>query len=55
MCLFSDPKLKSLGEAKYNELQKWFNQRLEDAIKAAQEEKTEPTAIFGDGKTESGM
>ncbi|XP_014237029.1 dynamin-like 120 kDa protein, mitochondrial isoform X1 [Trichogramma pretiosum] len=31
-----DPKLKELGEAKYKEYREWFNQRLDDAIKAAE-------------------
>ncbi|XP_076298769.1 dynamin-like GTPase OPA1, mitochondrial isoform X4 [Lasioglossum baleicum] len=30
-----DPRIKQLGEAKYKEYRNWFNQRLDDAIQAA--------------------
>ncbi|XP_076652517.1 opa1 mitochondrial dynamin like GTPase isoform X2 [Halictus rubicundus] len=30
-----DPRIKQFGEAKYNEYRNWFNQRLDDAIQAA--------------------
>ena len=31
-----DPRLKSLSEAKFNEFRSWFDQRLDDAIAAAE-------------------
>ncbi|XP_066601642.1 dynamin-like GTPase OPA1, mitochondrial isoform X2 [Prorops nasuta] len=31
-----DPRLKEIGEAKYLEYKAWFNQRLQDAIRAAE-------------------
>ncbi|XP_033222925.1 dynamin-like 120 kDa protein, mitochondrial isoform X1 [Belonocnema kinseyi] len=31
-----DPRLKELGEAKYREYKRWFDQRLDNAIKAAE-------------------
>ncbi|XP_008217592.1 dynamin-like 120 kDa protein, mitochondrial isoform X1 [Nasonia vitripennis] len=36
-----DPRIKELGEAKYREYRKWFNERLDDAIKAAESRKIE--------------
>lgn len=51
----SDPKLKELGESKYDQLVLWFKERLDDAIKAAEEEKTEGSGFFTDGKEEDGM
>lgn len=53
--IFSDPKLKELGESKYDQLVLWFKERLDDAIKAAEEEKTEGSGFFTDGKEEDGM
>ncbi|XP_070000675.1 dynamin-like GTPase OPA1, mitochondrial isoform X10 [Penaeus vannamei] len=52
-----DPKLKELGESKYDQLVLWFKERLDDAIKAAEEEKTEGSGFFTDGEflTLSGM
>ncbi|XP_042889091.1 dynamin-like 120 kDa protein, mitochondrial isoform X2 [Penaeus japonicus] len=52
-----DPKLKELGESKYDQLMLWFKERLDDAIKAAEEEKSEGTGLFTDGEflTLSGM
>nr|XP_027238888.1 dynamin-like 120 kDa protein, mitochondrial isoform X3 [Penaeus vannamei] len=47
-----DPKLKELGESKYDQLVLWFKERLDDAIKAAEEEKTEGSGFFTDGKEE---
>ncbi|XP_047351341.1 dynamin-like 120 kDa protein, mitochondrial isoform X2 [Vespa velutina] len=32
-----DPRIKELGEAKYHEYRRWFDQRLENAVKAAEE------------------
>ncbi|KAF7404019.1 hypothetical protein HZH68_006813 [Vespula germanica] len=32
-----DPRIKELGEAKYHEYRRWFEQRLENAVKAAEE------------------
>ncbi|XP_042889093.1 dynamin-like 120 kDa protein, mitochondrial isoform X4 [Penaeus japonicus] len=49
-----DPKLKELGESKYDQLMLWFKERLDDAIKAAEEEKSEGTGLFTDGKEEDG-
>ncbi|XP_070000685.1 dynamin-like GTPase OPA1, mitochondrial isoform X12 [Penaeus vannamei] len=43
-----DPKLKELGESKYDQLVLWFKERLDDAIKAAEEEKTEGSGFFTD-------
>lgn len=39
--LFSppDPRLKVFGNQKVNELRAWFDNRLEEAIKAAEDEK----------------
>lgn len=31
----TDPRIKELGLAKYREYRVWFDQRLDDAIKAA--------------------
>ncbi|XP_015430429.1 PREDICTED: dynamin-like 120 kDa protein, mitochondrial isoform X2 [Dufourea novaeangliae] len=36
-----DPRIKQFGEAKYKEYRQWFNQRLDDAIKAAEVTDTE--------------
>ena len=36
-----DPRLKELGEAKYLQYKQWFEQRLEDAIQAAERSKIE--------------
>lgn len=32
----TDPRIKEFGEAKYRQYREWFNQRLDDAIKAAE-------------------
>ncbi|KAL2726777.1 hypothetical protein V1478_007055 [Vespula squamosa] len=32
-----DPRIKELGEEKYHEYRRWFEQRLENAVKAAEE------------------
>lgn len=32
----TDPRIKELGVAKYREYRTWFDQRLDDAIKAAE-------------------
>ncbi|XP_071874551.1 opa1 mitochondrial dynamin like GTPase isoform X1 [Bombus fervidus] len=37
-----DPRIKQLGEAKYKEYKEWFNQRLDDAIKAAEVDQIQP-------------
>lgn len=37
-----DPRLKVFGERKVNELRSWFDERLEQAIKAAEEEGKSP-------------
>lgn len=37
--MFVDPRIKALTEAKYTQFRSWFDQRLDDAIAAA--EKTE--------------
>ncbi|XP_015108732.1 dynamin-like 120 kDa protein, mitochondrial isoform X2 [Diachasma alloeum] len=36
-----DPRIKEYSEAKYREYKYWFNQRLEDAIKAAETQRLE--------------
>lgn len=33
---FSDPRLKTLSDSKYKEFRNWFDQRLDDAIAAAE-------------------
>ncbi|XP_046420696.1 dynamin-like GTPase OPA1, mitochondrial isoform X1 [Neodiprion pinetum] len=38
-----DPRIKELGESKYREYKDWFNQRLDDAIKAAESRPDAPT------------
>ncbi|KAK7028025.1 Dynamin-like 120 kDa protein, mitochondrial [Halocaridina rubra] len=53
-----DPKLKELGESKYDQLMLWFKQRLDDAIQAAEEEKSEKSSssiLDGEILTQSGM
>ncbi|XP_076245617.1 opa1 mitochondrial dynamin like GTPase isoform X2 [Calliopsis andreniformis] len=37
-----DPRVKQFGEAKYREYREWFNQRLDDAIKAAEVDQNVP-------------
>ncbi|CAL7942119.1 unnamed protein product [Xylocopa violacea] len=37
-----DPRIKQLGEAKYREYREWFDQRLDDAIRAAEVNENEP-------------
>ncbi|XP_068201181.1 dynamin-like GTPase OPA1, mitochondrial isoform X3 [Palaemon carinicauda] len=41
-----DPKLKDLGEDKFDQLVLWFKERLDDAIQAAEEEKTESSSYL---------
>ncbi|XP_012270913.1 dynamin-like 120 kDa protein, mitochondrial isoform X2 [Orussus abietinus] len=36
-----DPRVKELSEAKYNEYKEWFNQRLDNAIQAANNRRSE--------------
>ncbi|XP_042226598.1 dynamin-like 120 kDa protein, mitochondrial isoform X5 [Homarus americanus] len=43
-----DPKLKELGESRYDQLMLWFKERLDDAIRAAEEEKADSAGIFSD-------
>ncbi|XP_068201183.1 dynamin-like GTPase OPA1, mitochondrial isoform X5 [Palaemon carinicauda] len=43
-----DPKLKDLGEDKFDQLVLWFKERLDDAIQAAEEEKTESSSYLDD-------
>ena len=38
---FSDPKLMSVGEAKWNELQDWLNKRIDEAYEAARQSEIE--------------
>lgn len=45
-----DPRFKTLGESKYKEFKGWFDQRLDDAIAAA--ELSNNTKDFG--KKENG-
>lgn len=42
-----DPRLKSLGEAKYKSFRDWFDRRLDDAIQAA--ETNDPETSFSTG------
>lgn len=35
--LIKDPRLKALSEAKYKQFRTWFDQRLDDAIAAAEQ------------------
>ncbi|XP_018027861.1 dynamin-like 120 kDa protein, mitochondrial [Hyalella azteca] len=45
-----DPRLRELGDARYGELVSWFNKRLDDAIRAAEEEKRDASQpIFTEG------
>lgn len=43
----SDPRLKVFGERKVNQLRAWFDNRLEEAIKAAEEDSKISTAEQG--------
>ncbi|XP_045603284.1 dynamin-like GTPase OPA1, mitochondrial isoform X11 [Procambarus clarkii] len=43
-----DPKLKELGESHYDQLVVWFKERLDDAVRAAEEEKSENSVVFPD-------
>ena len=43
--LVLDPRLKVFGERKVNELRAWFDSRLEDAIKAAEQEGKEEEEV----------
>lgn len=36
MVIFLDPRLKQLSEHKLNEWRQWFDQRLDNAIEAAE-------------------
>ncbi|XP_069168690.1 dynamin-like GTPase OPA1, mitochondrial isoform X3 [Procambarus clarkii] len=45
-----DPKLKELGESHYDQLVVWFKERLDDAVRAAEEEKSENSVVFPDGE-----
>lgn len=36
-----DPRIKQLGETKYRQYKEWFDQRLDDAIKAAEVDQTQ--------------
>lgn len=44
---FIDPRLKVFGNKKVNELRAWFDNRLEEAIKAAEEEAKLPKPPSG--------
>ncbi|KAG8232089.1 hypothetical protein J437_LFUL012449, partial [Ladona fulva] len=44
-----DPRLKSLGEAKYKSFKDWFDRRLDDAIQAAETPNGDPEASFNTG------
>lgn len=50
--IIPDPKLLEAGEERYNQLAMWFKQRLDDAIEAAEEEKSNSsgTSFFPDGE-----
>lgn len=41
-----DPRLKQLGENKMNELREWFDNRLENAIEAAEEQNKHSPSKF---------
>ncbi|XP_046396373.1 dynamin-like 120 kDa protein, mitochondrial isoform X2 [Ischnura elegans] len=41
-----DPRLKSIGEAKYRNFREWFDRRLDDAIQAAETPNGDPEASF---------
>ncbi|XP_044750698.1 dynamin-like 120 kDa protein, mitochondrial isoform X1 [Coccinella septempunctata] len=42
-----DPRLKALTEAKYKDFKNWFDQRLEDAIQAAEQSESNTSNIQG--------
>lgn len=43
-----DPRIKSLTEAKYGQFRSWFDQRLDDAIAAAEQQNAQnPRAVEG--------
>lgn len=47
----ADPKLREAGESGYSQLAMWFRERLDDAIQAAEEEKSSHgTSLFPDGE-----
>lgn len=48
LLLFSDPRIKSLTESKLGEFRTWFDQRLDDAIAAAEQQNGQlPPAVDG--------
>lgn len=48
---FADPRLKALSETKYKEFRNWFDQRLDDAIAAAEaQENGNPNQLAIEGK-----
>lgn len=46
----SDPRLKTLSQAKYKEFRNWFDQRLDDAIQAAEHNESISSNIQGNKK-----
>lgn len=42
-----DPRIKTLTDAKYKEFRSWFDQRLDDAIAAAEAQEKSPPAVEG--------
>ncbi|XP_033332567.2 opa1 mitochondrial dynamin like GTPase isoform X2 [Megalopta genalis] len=46
-----DPRIKQYGEAKYREYRNWFNQRLDDAIEAANDNGDDTSAAVPSKKT----
>lgn len=46
---YKDPRLKALSEAKYKQFRTWFDQRLDDAIAAAEKENGQLPEV-ADGK-----
>lgn len=41
----TDPRIKEFGVSKYREYRTWFDQRLDDAIKAAENQNQENSSI----------
>lgn len=46
MTKFLDPRIKAFSESKYNEFRNWFDQRLDDAIAAAETEENSSPGIY---------
>lgn len=48
--LIEDPRLKALSEAKYKQFKTWFDQRLDDAIAAAEQPNNQLVSSANNGK-----